>query len=264
MRLPDRRSVVGLALVACTMAAFSAPKITFDKDTPINDEIKKLKFNEERILQKSSTYQYNLSSLIGHVLYPQKVAGQCQPTLQDSYDAGLLSKSYLKPSAKLEVKSVNTVLYDSKTDKGGAADLSIFAFSGSITVDNLAQVTITDAAFLSLPQDALVDDWAQQAINAMTANDCTPILINGAKTRVATYKYYHKSTKKAGFLGSVFGVSGNIYNEDGRTANETVIAIDPIIARKSRVGAPTVLSIDESKKFLPSVFEVAKEFKPHP
>jgi hypothetical protein len=202
------------------------------KDIPVDVDLDKLPFNNERTLLRSATYQYNLASLVGHAIFLVKSAlGQCQVDSTSAFDAINVSpESYLVPGTRLEPTTTNSVLFDRKVSRKAIASLSVFTFASELSAERLAQLTVTDAASLTFPDGALPTNWREKVAADAADTGCPALLIRGAKVRVATYKFYDKrgGTANVGvpISGSTLKTGGELFDETSQSANEVVISLE--------------------------------------
>ena len=248
-----------LVAAGTAIAASRPPKVELGV-TPLNEELAKLPFGRERTLVRSATYQYDLGKVVGHAIFLIKDSkNQCLATTGDTFDAIMVSpESYLQPNTKLEPTTVNKLLYDHKVSGGASGSLSVFVFAANLSNDRLAQLTVVDAASITAPDNSLLADWRARVLKDAASTGCPAILINGAKVRVATIRYYKSMAGNVnGALQSIFSANGQVYNEESQAETEVAIAFDGSII-SGTPDHPNERRLTLADKILPTAVAVPK------
>lgn len=230
-------------------------------DTKLNEELSRLPFGNERTLTRAATFQYDLPALVGHAIFMTKNKDGACAVVSDQYDAIFVSpESYVKSGTKLEPKTVNAVMYDRKVNKGAAYALQIFPFSAQLTNDTLAQVTITDAAFLTIPDGGLDSAWKRRIVADASPTGCPALLVRGAKVRVASYRFFtRKEAQAGGTVQAVFGANGKTYSESSMAQNDIAIAIDPSIIHVGPNNPDTSMTVAPNSPEVPKTIAIPEK-----
>ncbi len=207
--------------------------ITLDK-TKVNEKPDPAQLvNGRHYLVGSTTLQWNLPGVVGHALYVSKENGVCPATEKTSYSMiGLDADSYVKDPAKLTLlDKLGAPIYDSRVDKGADLDLNILIFSGGAHAEDFAEVALTNVN--AMPNTGgLVDDYANKIRAKLTDNDCYALIVTGATVQFLSTRWFKHISGSGVISGPTFGVNGKVYNNQDKSENQALIAIDYSLVRK--------------------------------
>lgn len=237
--------VVGLSALANCRSEGGASMLSGKgvelKDTPMDKPLTGPDVSGQRYLTNSATYQFNLPTLVGKVLFIKKRSDGSCPGANDKYDAIQLSdKSFVKKPEDFALQDkLGPPLYESKVTKGASTELRIFLFGGKASVDDVAEVALTNVSALPVPASGLRVGYASEVLSQLRPDECDVFVIMGATVKTLSAKYYRKTSASGSLSGAVFGdASGNIYKEDGISDLQFLIAIDIVPVRAN----PNVIS----------------------
>jgi hypothetical protein len=182
-------------------------------------------------------YQSNLQELVGHVLVTKKVNGTCSETTFN--DLEVSRRGYVKAGVQLVPDNKAQVIYHSRIDSGFAvASSALTILSASMSKDQRAEVTITDAVVIAVP-DMLLDSVALEQLGAkpLPVDLCSRLLVKGAVLTTIVSRQFAKLQAGAAITGTAFGGAyGETYADNDAFAQNTVIGLTLIPVEPQGMG----------------------------
>jgi len=188
---------------------------------------------QRTLLKNYSTYQDDISSLVGHILNVKKENGACPHEKQHVFDAVDMSrKVYLNNGTELKPKTLSRVIYEAKVDLNTENQYNQIIGSIDFGDAQALEFIVTDVQ--SVIAGEQLNQSALDSISPMPDDVCERFIINGAILSIINYKKYTKISSKYTVTGTAFGIGGNVYSSDSTFQTDFLLGLE-------------MLNVDESK-----------------
>lgn len=192
--------------VGCTGLKFA--------DTPLNKALPQ-DYKNRVLWNETDVFKYNLEQLVGHIIYEEGTNG--------GYARGPRIVDRSKPPVMKAIEG--GTIYESKIDRGAAAEGSYLAFAAKMDAKQSAEVQIIDNSQVFIPYENIpIGDLLKAG--ASTNGARKRFYIQGVLLAGVLTKYSSEITADAsGVVGNTFGAKGNVYNERGEIARDVRISL---------------------------------------
>lgn len=212
--MAPRQALCGATLLLLTLGCAG---LQF-ADEPINQDLPRA-FTNRTLWPDTSIFRYRLTELAGTVIYAVEQPGGAVEYRRQS--------RLLAPGFAPEVEVIRDgTIYSSKIDKGAAAKGSYLALAVDFSDDRMAELTIVDSGLVFIPWDKVPLQALQEEAAKPRPTGTRRLWVQAVLLSEVTKSYFREIKANAsGVVGSTFGASGKVYNQNSATSREPVMGL---------------------------------------
>jgi len=196
--------ILSVSITGCSGVKFASDP-NFNRNLPQD-------FVKRDLYEKTDIFKYRLDDLVGHILVCKTVTDKPK-----TEDCELKLTRIIKDNTSLVTEMPKQAIYRSKVNSAAATQGSYLAFTANFSVDQIAEVTITDSTLIAVKaEDVPIDALKTYVTNNPNDGLVKRYWIQAALLATLVQKDYTKIKADAsGVVGNTTGIGGSVYNEHG-------------------------------------------------